>query len=102
MKDEIKQAIDTLQRATANCTAGDRHIVVLDRGWIFVGDLSQDEHDIFTITNCKNVRKWNKGGFGLLSQSATKAEAVLDDCVPIRFEKSARILVVPVAGDWDE
>jgi len=102
MSDDIKKAIATLERATANCTAGDRHLVVLDRGWVFVGDLSQDDHGIFTINNCQNVRKWSSGGFGLLSQSATKAGAVLDGCAPIRFEKSARIFVVPVSGDWDE
>ena len=102
MSDEIKKAIETLERATANCTAGDRHLVVLDRGWIFVGDLSQDEHGVFTINNCKNVRKWLNGGFGGLAKSATASGAVLDDCAPVRFEKSARIFVVPVSGGWDE
>ncbi len=99
---EVKKAIETLQRVTANCTAGDRHLVVLDRGWIFAGNLSMDEHGVYTITNCKNVRKWASGGWGGLSLSAKDSGAVLDDCAPVKFEASARLFVTPIGEGWDE
>ncbi|MCP4570350.1 MAG: hypothetical protein GY841_22440 [FCB group bacterium] len=99
---DIKKAIETLQAATANCTTGDRHLVVLDRGWVFAGNLSQDEHGVFTINNCKNVRKWSSGGFGGLALSAKNSGAVLDDCAPVKFEASARIFVSPISESWDE
>ena len=103
MKDEIKKAIKTLEAATANCAAGDRHLVVLDRGWIFAGDMSLDEETGgYTLSDCVNVRKWKQGGFGALSKSATAAGAALDACAMIRFHRSAMILSVPIAGDWDE
>lgn len=102
MKNEIKEAIKVLQQATANCAQGDRHIIVLDRGWIFAGDMSQDEKGVYTVLNCKNVRKWSKGGFGGLTKSAKKSEAVLDDCEPVRFYSKSMIFCVPIGDDWDE
>ena len=103
MKNEIKEAIKTLEAATASCAAGDRHIAVLDRGWMFAGDMALDEETgVYTMTNCVNVRKWTEGGFGGLSRSATGAKAVLDKCTSIRFHRSALILAAPIVSDWDE
>ena len=101
MKSEVKKALQTLEAATANCQVGDRHIVVLDRGWIFVGDLSQDDDTgVYTLSNCHNVRKWAKGGFGLLSQDASAAGAVLDKAATLRFRSRALLFAVPVAREW--
>ncbi len=101
-KMDVKKAIETLTKATATCAAGDRHIVVLDRGWIFAGDLSKDEHNVYTLSNAVNVQRWEKGGFGALSKSATKAGATLSECEPLRFAASAMIFVVPISEDWHE
>jgi hypothetical protein len=98
---DVKEAIETLTRATADCSKGDKHIVVLDRGWIFAGDLSQDDAGIYTLTNAVNIRKWSQGGFGALSKSAKEAGATLDGCAPIRFHRSALIFAVPISGGWD-
>lgn len=100
MREDVKKAIEVIEKATANCAKGDRHLVVLDRGWIFAGDMSLKD-DVYTVTNCKNVRKWNKGGFGALSKSASLAGATLDDCEAIRFKASAMIFAVPIAEEWD-
>ena len=69
MRDDVKKAIEVIEKATANCAKGDRHLIVLDRGWIFAGDMSLKD-DVYTVTNCQNIRKWGKGGFGALSRSA--------------------------------
>ena len=100
MKDEVRNAIKVIEQATANCAEGDRHLVVLDRGWIFAGDMSLKDN-VYTVVNCKNVRKWGKGGFGALTKSASLAGATLDECEPIRFKSSALIFAVPIAEDWD-
>jgi hypothetical protein len=87
MDKEMKEALDVIQRRAANCAVGDRHIVVLDRGWIFAGNLSQDKDTkVYTLTDAVNIRKWTQGGFGLLSKS----------------NPSAMIFAVPIAGGWDE
>jgi hypothetical protein len=102
MKEEVKQAIKVLEQATANCATGDRHIVVLDRGWIFAGNLSKDEHHVYTLTDAVNVRKWDSGGFGALSKSATAAGATLDKCATLRFHETAMMFAVPISSDWHE
>jgi len=82
-------------------TQGNRHIVVLDRGWIFAGELSQDEQGMYRLTQAVNVRRWKQNGFGGLTKSATASGAELDPCDPITFSASAMILAVPIGGDWD-
>lgn len=81
--------------------SGNRHLVVLDRGWIFVGDLEDRPEGGYLLTKAKNIRRWEQGGFGALSKSAKAAKAHLDDCAPIWFTSSACIFRVPVGGDWD-
>lgn len=102
MDNEVKKAIETLTAATANCAVGDRHIVVLDRGWIFAGRMSLDtETNVYTVTDCVNIRYFKKVGFGGLSQGAKKAEATLDKCVPIKFHARAMIFCVPISEGWE-
>src|SRR3990167_7092903 len=95
-KEQIKKALKTLEEAAAAMPNGDRHICVLDRGWIFVGNLTETEPGRYTLSNVKNVRKWQQGGFGLLSKGARSAGATLDDGTPLRFTASALLFSVPV------
>ena len=74
---------------------GRRRVVVLDRGWIFAGDLSEDETK---LANVVNVRKWERFGFGGLCKDPTAAGAVLDPCE--NLELSGWIFCVEVADDW--
>lgn len=102
VKKEIKAAIDTLKAMAANCKEGDRHICVLDRGWIFCGNLTRTEDGINTLTNVVNVRKWARGGFGLASTDPKAAGVEVDDCATIRFRDSALMFAVPVSENWNE
>ena len=102
MNDEIRNAIKILETATANCATGDRHIVVLDRGWIFAGNMSFDtETHVYTVTNCVNVRSFKKVGFGGLTRGAKSANAILDKSVPIKFHSRAMIFCVPISAGWE-
>lgn len=99
---DVKKAIETLQAATANCAVGDRHIAVLDRGWIFVGNMSLNkETNVYTLTDCQNVRKWERAGFGGLSKGAKSAGATMDPSSPMKFHASALIFCVPITGEWE-
>ena len=103
MSKEVKEALKVLEAATANCAQGDRHIAVLDRGWIFAGNMSLDkETGVYTMTNCANIRRWTKGGFGAVTQSVKESGATLDKCATIKFHARAMILCVPIGSDWDE
>ena len=85
---------------------GNRHIVVLDRGWIFVGTLSEpapilNQHG-YRLTNAQNVRSWGSGGFGGLTNDPKGSGVKVDDCADLRFDASAVIFTVPVPDSWNE
>ena len=106
MNKKVTDALETLGDAikgTASAApTGDKHLVVLDRGWIFYGSLSyNNDTGTYTLSDCKNVRYFKKVGFGGLTKGAKKAEAVLDACEPIVFKESAMIFKTPVKVDWD-
>ena len=100
---KIKDAIETLQAATADCTTGDRHLVVLDRGWIFAGNLSLNDDGTYTLTNAIVVTKWTSGGFGGLTLSAKESGATLDPCAqPIKFHRRAMVFAIPIPEVWGQ
>ena len=37
---------------------GDKRIVVAERGWVFVGDCTDNEDGSVTIENTQNIRRW--------------------------------------------
>jgi hypothetical protein len=79
-----------------------RCIVVLDRGWIFVGNLKEiNGGDSYELTEAANIRKWQTGGFGGLSRGAKSSQAVIDVCEPIIFSGKAMIFAVPISESWD-
>ena len=47
---------------------GDKRIIVADRGWVFVGTITEDHEDgTVTIANAKNIRRWGTtSGLGQL------------------------------------
>jgi len=56
-----------------------RQIVVLDRGWVYVGDVSKTD-EVVTIANAKNVRRWGtRKGLGELATEGPKPNTVLDE-----------------------
>jgi len=102
MKKEVKQALAVIAKAAEALPNGDRAIVVLDRGWVFVGSLTYDETTgLYTLTDAQNVRSWSIGGFGMLSLSAKQAKATLDSAAPIVFHANALLFRVAVDEDWD-
>ena len=57
-----------------------KYIVVLQRGWVFVGDLERRGSE-FRLTNASNVRKWGtKQGLGELAKKGPLSETQLDPC----------------------
>lgn len=56
-----------------------RQIIIAQRGWIFVGDVSQDGVTV-TIQNAKNIRRWGTSrGLGQLAMSGPTGSTVMDD-----------------------
>ena len=68
-------------------------IVVLDRGWIFVGELSYDDKGHGILRNAANIRRWGTTKGLPELQNGPTSETVLDACsMPIRFTSSILVL----------
>lgn len=96
-----KEALKVLEENM--CPRGDdkgKCIVVLDRGWIFVGKLTRVDDDGYLLTECSNIRKWSTGGFGGLTKSSATSGAVQDSCSPIKFRDKSMLFYVPVSEEW--
>lgn len=78
---------------------GDRHVVVLDRGWVFVGCLIVNG-DEYTLRNAINIRNWKSVGFGGMIKDPKAARAVFDDTGHGTIKFKSPIFVVPVAEGW--
>lgn len=90
-----QEAVDTIQKLV-NMTQqlpNAWSIVVLERGWIFVGKLAYDENGQGVLTQAANIRKWGTTqGLPELQKGPTE-DTVLDPCtMPVRFTSSILIL----------
>ena len=67
--------------------SGDIKIVILQRGWIFVGEYYENGNNC-RLENAKCIRKWGTSkGLGELASEGVKSDTVLDDCPTVNFHK---------------
>ena len=71
-----------------------QQIVVVQAGWVFVGEPSYDG-DHLVLNNCKNIRVWGtKSGLGELALHGKQSETVLDDYGVMRVPKIAVLALI--------
>ena len=77
-------------------------IVVLDRGFVYVGDVTVDD-DWCVIENARNIRKWGTTkGLGQLALEGPTSETILDQAGVVRAPKRALIhLIETEASRWN-
>lgn len=70
---------------------GVKTIVILQRGWVVVGDyFSGSKED--RLENASVIRRWGTSkGVGELALEGPKPETKLDDCGVVRFNKGAEV-----------
>ena len=70
---------------------GVKAIVVLQRGWVVVGDYFQGELEN-RLENASLIRKWGTSkGLGELALEGPKADTKLDECGTVRFNPGAEV-----------
>ncbi len=76
-------------------------IVILDKGFVFVGDVSIGQKWV-TIRNAKNIRRWGtSNGLGELAKFGPLATTILDDSGLVRAPLHAMIgLIECEAKSW--
>ena len=83
----------------ANRPTGTRAVVVVDRGWIFAGDVTRENGRI-RLSNALHVFKWESIGFAGMIADPKKAQADLRPIADVDIPAGAEVFCVPVADDW--
>lgn len=76
---------------------GPRAVVVVDRGWIFAGDVTRKDGRIY-LSNAVWVFRWSSIGFDGVLKEPKKAEIRKIDDVDIPAQ--SEVFCVPVKAGW--
>ncbi len=77
---------------------GNRAVVVVDRGWVFAGDVTTVDGRI-RISRALHVFNWQKG-FAKLIEDPKGASADLRKIADVDLPADAELFRVPVPRDW--
>lgn len=76
---------------------GDCRIIVADRGWVFVGNCTDESNGDVTIRNARVIRKWGTtSGLGQLVNGPTP-DTVVDKTGTVR---TRAIVTIAVNSGW--
>ena len=76
--------------------SGNRAVIVVDRGWIFAGDITRQSGRI-RLSRALHVFKWESIGFAKMVETAN---ADLRPIFDVDIPEGAEIFCVPVPEDW--
>lgn len=79
---------------------GQRAVVVVDRGWVFAGDVTRKDGRI-TLTRAVWVFRWESIGFdGVLRDPKSSKVTIRKMPDAVDLPEASEIFCVPVADDW--
>jgi hypothetical protein len=76
---------------------GKRHVVVIDRGWIFAGNMTRENGRI-KLTHCVWVFRWESCGFAAVIEDPSKAD--IRPFADIDIPAGSEIYSIPVSDQW--
>lgn len=76
---------------------GNRAVVVVDRGWIFAGDVTREDGRI-RLTRAVWVFRWESCGFAKVIEDPSKAD--IRSMADVDIPAGAEIFCVPVPDQW--
>lgn len=91
--------INGIEYAPIQKSTGTRAVVVVDRGWIFAGDVTRENGRI-KISRALHVFKWESLGFSGMIAEPKKAKADLRPIADVDIPAGAEVFCVPVSDDW--
>lgn len=78
---------------------GNRAVVVVDRGWIFAGDVTRENGRI-RLARAVHLFKWTNIGFAKVIETPKSKDVDLRRIADVDMPESAEIFCIPVADDW--
>ena len=79
--------------------AGNRCVVVVDRGWIFAGDVRRENGRIY-LSRAVWVFRWEYVGFAAVVDDPKKAKADLRPIADVELPEFSEVFCVPVSESW--
>ncbi len=89
--------INGIDYAPVNGVKGKRAVIVVDRGWIFAGDVTRENGRIY-LSNAVWVFKWSGCGFAKVIEDAVNAD--IRKIADVDIPEGAEIFCVPVPDGW--
>ena len=79
---------------------GNRAVVVVDRGWIFAGDVTENDGKI-TLERAVWVFRWESIGFaGVLAEPKSSKVSLKPMPTPVEIPAGSEIFRCPVSDHW--
>lgn len=75
---------------------GNRAVVIVDRGWIFAGDVTREKGRI-KLSHALHVFKWDSIGFPEMIETA---KADLRPIANVDIPEDSEIFCIPVSENW--
>lgn len=95
--------IDEVKYVRADSVAvkpnGNRAVVVVDRGWIFAGDVTRENGRI-KLSRALHVFRWESIGFDGVIQNPKSNKVTLKPLADVDMPADAEIFSVPVSENW--
>lgn len=89
-------ANNSSQKALIDTTPAKRQIVIGDRGWVWVADVTKIGDD-YKLTNASVIRKWGTTkGIGELALAGKTSDTILDPCGSVTVPGLAVIALIDV------
>ena len=88
--------INGVEYAPVNRATGTRAVVVVDRGWIFAGDVTREDGRI-RISRAVHVFRWESIGFAKMVETEG---ADLRPIADVEMPADAEIFCIPVHDGW--
>jgi hypothetical protein len=79
---------------------GNRAVIVVDRGWIFAGDVTRENGRI-KLSRAIHVFRWESIGFdGMIANPKSNKVTLKPLSNDVDIPESAEIFAIPVGEDW--
>ena len=79
--------------------SGTRAVIVVDRGWIFAGDVIRENGRI-KLSRAIHVFRWESIGFDGMIKDPKSNKVILKPLADVDMPESSEIFCIPVKDDW--
>jgi hypothetical protein len=88
----VINGVEYIEKNSSN--NGDVKIVIMDRGWVVVGNTTIKDNYVY-IDNAAVVRRWGtENGIGELAEKGELEDTVLDKCPPVKAHELSIVMIM--------